>query len=130
MRYLIFCAGASLALCGCQSTGATRTLTVPVGEERKIDYYYAINPDCSSLGSATIRVIAPPANGRIAIREGTDFPNFQTNNPRSECNTRRVASTQVWYIPNPGFLGTDSASVDIISASGIDVQRAYSIIVR
>jgi hypothetical protein len=130
MRKFFLYASAALALCGCQASGSSSTLAVPVNTEREIDHFIFANPDCSSLGATTIRVIEQPANGRMEIRQGSDFPNFPTSNQRSVCNSRRVASTQVWYIPNAGFSGTDTARVDAIGPSGFSTQKPYSISVR
>jgi hypothetical protein len=130
MRKFFLYAGAALALCGCQTSGPSSTLAVPVNTEREIDHFIFANPDCSSLGPTTIRLIEQPANGRIEIRQGSDFPNFPTSNQRSACNSRRVVSTQVWYMPNASFSGTDTARVDVIGPTGFSSQKTYSISVR
>jgi hypothetical protein len=96
----------------------SHSLAGPPVVEQKIRYFHSIKPDCSSTGTVTVRVIDPPANGRIEIRQGFDFPLFGSTNPRSACRMQRVPTTQVWYVPNPGFGGADRATFEAVYPSG------------
>ena len=54
----------------------------------RLDFLYSINPDCTSIGFATIRVVEQPRHCRITVDNGTGFTNFPASNPRTECNKR------------------------------------------
>jgi hypothetical protein len=47
------------------------TRAVPIDHKLRIDFVYAINPDCSSIGLASVRVIGQPDHGNIAVENGT-----------------------------------------------------------
>jgi len=94
------------------------SLAEPPLVEQKIRDFHSIKPDCSTTGTVKVRIIDPPANGRIEIRQGLDFPLFGSTNPRSACRMQRVPTTQVWYVPNPGFGGADRATFEALYPSG------------
>ena len=96
----------------------------------KMDLYYSINPDCSSIGQAVVRIIEPPKHGKVELKETTDFPYFRESNSRSQCNTRRVPATQVIYVPSPGYQGQDSFKTDVVFASGTARTYDYKVEVR
>jgi hypothetical protein len=103
----------------------SHSLAGPPVVEQKIRYFHSIKPDCSTTGTVTVRVVNPPTNGRIDVRQNLDFPNFPRSNPRSTCNTTRVPSTEVWYVPNPGFAGADSATFEATYPSGQVLRVLY-----
>ena len=112
-----------LLLCGCvvaqpaptpaASSSAPRIRTIASGERQRIDYFYYLNPDCTSAGNATIRIITPPAHGELTTEGGVDYPNFQKENQRYQCNLRKSPVINVSYRSNPGYLGADSASIEV-----------------
>ena len=99
-------------------------------QKLRLDFLYSLNPDCTSMGFATVRVIEPPKHGRIIVENGTGFPSFPQNNPRFECNKSRSDGVTVSYEPEPGFVGSDSFDVDAIFASGSSGKRHYAIDVK
>ena len=111
-----------LLLCGCvvaqpvptpASSSAPRIRTIASGERQRIDYFYFLNPDCTSAGYATIRIITPAAHGELTTEGGVDYPNFQKENQRYQCNLRKSPVINVSYRSNPGYLGPDSASIKV-----------------
>jgi len=105
-----------------------RTLTVD--RKAQIDYVPSLNPDCSSVGYASVRVVEEPQHGTVAADHGTGFSNYLQNNPRSECNKRRTEGAVVSYAPNAGFTGTDSITVEVITPGGTSFKRHYAISVN
>ena len=103
---------------------------VAIDQRGQLDFLFTLNPDCSSIGFATVRVVDPPKNGTIAFENGTGFSTFPQNNMRVDCNKRRSEGVLVFYRPNPGYAGTDVFMVDIIYASGRSAQRRYTIEVK
>jgi hypothetical protein len=106
------------------------TRFVAADQKLRLEFVYALNPDCSSIGYATVQVLEEPKNGKVAVENGTGFTNFPQNNPRYECNKRRTDGVSILYEPNEGFTGADSVTVDIVSPYGNATKRHYSIDVR
>ena len=96
----------------------------------RLDFLYALNPDCTSLGFATVRILDQPMHGKITYENGTGFTSFPQENLRYECNKRRSDGVILTYEPESGFAGTDSINIDVIFASGISRKRHYSIEVK
>lgn len=123
---------ATAAVSGCNTTSTVSPspkVTV-AGKSLRVDYHYSINPDCSSIGQATIRILEAPKHGKVEIRETTDFPTFKESNSRFHCNTRRVPVTQIIYVPTPGYSGQDNFKADIVYASGSARIYDYKIDIR
>jgi len=106
------------------------TRAVPIDHKLRIDFIYAINPDCSSIGLASVRVIGQPDHGNIAVENGTGYSNFPPENQRYECNKRKSEGISIVYEPHPGFTGADSITLDIIFPHGLETKRHYSIEVK
>ena len=100
------------------------------GRPLKLSFFGTTNPDCSSVGRPTIRLIGAPEHGRATVTQTTDFPSFPSSNLRSVCNQRRVAGTALYYVSQRGFFGMDHVEVEIIFASGSLRQQSYTINVR
>jgi hypothetical protein len=110
--------------------GQSVTKYVVSGRPLKLDFATSINPDCSSIGRATIRVSRAPEQGRVTVTQSTDFPRFPPSNIRSQCNGRRVAVAAINYVSQRGFIGTDNVEVEIIFASGSLRHENFTINVR
>jgi hypothetical protein len=100
------------------------------GKPLKVDTQYSLNPDCTSIGTTTIRTIEPPRHGTVEVREASDFPFFKPENTRSQCNSRRVPVSQIIYTPAPGYSGPDSFRMEVIYPSGGGRDISYKIEVR
>jgi len=100
------------------------------GRAVRLDFFNTTNPDCSTVGRPTIRLIREPEHGRASVTHTADFPTFPASNIRSECNRRRVAGAAIYYVSQRGFIGTDYVLAEIIYASGTFTQWSYTINVR
>src|SRR5262245_49865344 len=100
------------------------------GQPLKLTFFNSTNPDCSSVGRPTIRIVRAPDHGRVTVVQTTGFPNFPSSNIRSECNRRRVQGATINYVSQRGFVGTDYVQAEIIFASGNFRQVSYIINVR
>jgi hypothetical protein len=103
---------------------------VAADRDLRLDFLYAINPDCTSIGFATVRILEQPKHGTITIENGTGFTNFPTTNLRAECNKRRSDGVVIVYKPDAGYTGPDSADFDAIFATGSLSKRHYTIEVK
>jgi transglutaminase-like putative cysteine protease len=106
------------------------TRVASVGQKLRLEFLYSIQPDCSSVGLATVRILEAPQHGKLTVENGQGFTNFPKENQRYECNTRKSDGVIVYYEPDAGFTGRDSVTVDVIFASGTSSKRHYSIEVK
>jgi hypothetical protein len=106
------------------------TRFVAVGQKLRVDFLYDIEADCSSKGQTTVRILAQPVHGMLAVEKGQGFTNFPKDNQRYECNTRKSDGTFVFYEPKSDYTGTDSIALYIIYPSGSAQTRRYSIEVK
>jgi hypothetical protein len=106
------------------------TRVAPTDQALQLAFLFALNPDCSSLGYATVRIIEAPKHGKLAIEQGTGFSTFLESNQRFACNKRRTDGVNVSYTPEAGYVGTDSMLLDVINADGSYNKRHYAIEVK
>jgi hypothetical protein len=99
-------------------------------QELRLDFLYSLNPDCSSIGFAKVRVIKQPDHGTVTIDNGTGFTSFARDNQRFDCNKSRSDGVVIVYQPEPGYVGSDSMVFDTIYAGGSEQKRNYKIDVK
>jgi len=104
----------------------THIATTP-GSKTKLNFYVALNADCSSIGDSTIRIVDPPSHGSVAVEQGTDYPEFASNNQRFECNKHEAPGTIVYYTSAPGYVGSDSVKIESISANGFSRTDTFEL---
>ena len=47
----------------------------------RLDFLYSLNPDCTSMGFTTVRILDQPKHGKITVENGTgiyDLPEKQS----------------------------------------------------
>jgi hypothetical protein len=106
------------------------TRVAPADQTLLLDFLYYLNPDCMSVGYATVRVIEEPKHGKLSAEQGTGFSYFQQDNVRYECNKRRTDGVHLSYIPEAGFTGPDSLMIAVIYPEGDFHKRHYAIEVK
>jgi hypothetical protein len=104
--------------------------TVASGERQRIGYFYYVNPDCSSGGYMTVRILTPPGHGEVTTDRGLDYPNYSKENQRYQCNLKQSPVSNVLYKSNSGYVGTDSFLIEAVSPLGSTITRIYQITVR
>jgi len=120
--------GLAVTITGCQPKPPA--LAVKSNTPQKLDFFYSVNEDCTSVGKTLVQVTAQPANGKVEIRYGKDYPVYREDSPRKACNKILVESTQVWYAPNPGFLGTDGMKIVASFPAGPPKEFTYQVVVK
>ena len=101
------------------------------GVMQRINFHNTVHADCTSAGYPTVRIVTPPANGRLVIEPVMDYPQFPATNQRYPCNLKSVPGTAVSYLSNPGYVGPDTATVEaLFPSAGTLWQRQYNISVR
>ncbi len=109
---------------------ADQVRTVPTGKNQRIDFFASVNPDCTSIGLPTVRLVEGPSNGVVTTDKARDFMPFPKTNVRSKCNGRRVAGLKLFYQSTTEFLGVDRVRLPVISASGGEREATYLIQVK
>lgn len=123
----------SLSLLLLLTTGAQaadEVRTVPSGKNQRIDFLASVNPDCSSPGVPTVRLLEGPGNGVLTTDKAMDFKAFPRSNLRARCNRKRVRGLKLFYQSATEFFGTDRVRLLVITASGDEREATYLIKVR
>ena len=127
-----------LTLCGCMAIQPAQTpsptskapvLSVASGERQKIDSIVALNPDCTSSGYVTVRIITPPAHGELTTERGLEYSTFLRTNERYRCNIQKAPGIDIYYKSNPGYVGADTATIEWTSPT-IPVVRSFTYTIR
>lgn len=129
MRKVVIATAMVVTLGGCQPTGPV-ALAVHNNTTQRLDYFYSANDDCTSAGQTVVQVTALPANGKAEVKFAKDYPAYPDNNPHKTCNKTQLDTTQIWYTPNAGFVGTDSLKVTATFPSGPPKDFTYPIVVK
>ena len=106
------------------------SLKVSSGVLTKLDYFYSLNPECSSLGMPEIVLTAAPQNGTFQARAGHDYPKFSTDSNYHVCNSKLVPAAQFFYQSNAGYVGQDTVSVGLTFPDGGKREMTYKITVQ
>lgn len=103
---------------------------VPKGEARAIAFYASLNPDCSVIGPVVIRVLTPPARGRLTVEAAEAFTRYGPGAPLAPCNSRKVPGTRLTYEAPEGFEGMDTFRILVINADGSGYESDVRVSVR
>jgi TonB family protein len=83
-----------------------------------------LDDDCISRGEYVVRVVESPAHGAVSTKSLTTIGNYGPRDIRHACNGRSVTVTRVFYEPEKGFSGEDSA---VIEAKGPRYTERYTV---
>ncbi len=87
-----------------------------------------VNPDCTSRGAITIRVLSGPSSGAIRIVHRADYGHFTSD--FAQCSSRKVLGESVYYTPQNGFIGTDTVQLDVFGPSGGELTMYFTVTVK
>jgi hypothetical protein len=97
------------------------------GQIQRIDYFYYVNADCSSVDYTQIKIVKPPANGEITTEQGEQPIAFGKDNARAVCNGKLTPTIFVRYQSKPGYVGDDKATIEVIGPLGGDFVIEYEL---
>jgi hypothetical protein len=103
--------------------------TVPSGANQRIEFIYALNPDCTASGDINVRVTKQPEHGKVEIASTTHFPAFSKESNRYKCNQHKVKGVLVNYKAEK-YVGEDAFDLLIIYPGGFAREVHYDIGVR
>src|SRR6516225_8946858 len=111
--------------------GATLAETVEgtaqgeTGKDIRIGVYTNIQPDCTSGPLPTIRLVAPPAHGKVTVKKA----NFDATNYK-QCLALSVPAYVAFYRSDKDFLGNDSVVLEVRYPGGKQEVQHIVITVR
>ncbi|HMJ43821.1 MAG TPA: hypothetical protein VK522_16250 [Pseudolabrys sp.] len=127
MRRLLIAA----VLCAAASTAHAQPARVALpGKPLILAGLAFTNPDCSPLGTVTIRVLEPPEHGRVSVSTAHFFPSYSASNVRAHCNLRRVQGTRAIYVAQRGYTGPDRVVLEAIAPTGGYARKLFRIEVK
>jgi hypothetical protein len=103
---------------------------VASGAKQRINFYAALNPDCSATGDINVRVTKQPEHGTVETVAATDYTHFPKENIRSKCNQHKVKGVQVNYKAAEKYSGKDEFDLLILYPKGFAWEHHYDISVR
>lgn len=101
-----------------------------IGQRLRLEFLYALNVDCSSMGAINVRIVEQPKHGTAVVQQAAGKTSFPKENPRSQCNDRDSAGMFVLYDPESDFSGADSVTIEGAFPNGAVTRRHYSITVN
>lgn len=96
----------------------------------RFDFMTILNPDCSSIGKISVRIIKKPEHGDLTFTPEEGFSDFKETNIRSHCNVNKVRGVSVYYQSADQFVGEDKATVLFLYPDASADVMDYDIIVR
>jgi hypothetical protein len=108
----------------------TYSRVIASGAKQRLDFYAAVNPDCTATGDVTVRVTKQPEHGTVETVARTDYAHWPKANIRSKCNQHRVKGTLVNYKAAEKYTGSDEFDLLVIYPRGVAREIHYDISVR
>jgi hypothetical protein len=103
---------------------------VPSGEQRMINFYTSIWPDCTSRGPVVGRITTPPQHGALDFTPVDSFPSISPMSPLAKCNEKKIPGLGISYKSEPNYTGEDGADIFLIFPDGSAAESHYTIVVR
>jgi hypothetical protein len=103
---------------------------VASGPKQRIDFYAAVNPDCTATGDLNVRVTKQPEHGTVETVAMTDYAHWPKENIRSKCNQHKVKGTLVNYKAAEKYTGSDEFDLLVLFPHGVAWEIHYDIKVR
>ncbi|AWN46094.1 hypothetical protein DK419_07040 [Methylobacterium terrae] len=100
---------------------------VKPGQTQKIGWFVSLDPTCRSVGPWAVNMIEPPGKGQVMVEQGSEYPGFSPNNPRSACNKRKVPATRILYSAPPGGPDDDQFIIEIVDPLGNAQRLRYHV---
>jgi hypothetical protein len=101
------------------TTTVERAARGPSGKAIEIGVYLNVQADCTSGMLPAIRLVAPPANGTVTLKQGkVSATNYK------QCLSLQVPGFVAFYQSRPNFVGTDLAIIEVKYPQGrTELQR-------
>ena len=101
------------------TTTVERSAKGPTAKAIQVGVYLNVQPDCTSGTLPAIRLVAPPANGTITLKQGK-----VTATNYKQCLALQVPGFIAFYQSKPDFVGVDTAIIEVKYPQGrTELQR-------
>lgn len=102
-----------------QSRTVERTVRSVPNKDTQIGVYLNVQPDCTSGPLPTIRLISPPASGKVVVKNAK----VKATNYKA-CLALEVPAYVAFYKSPPDFLGNDVLTIEVKFAGGrTEIQK-------
>jgi hypothetical protein len=101
------------------TTTVERSAKGPTAKAIQVGVYLNVQADCTSGTLPAIRLVAPPANGTITLKQGK-----VTATNYKQCLALQVPGFIAFYQSKPDFVGVDTAIIEVKYPQGrTELQR-------
>ncbi len=116
---IILAGVASPALAQEPSRTVERTVKSAPNRDTQIGVYVNVQPDCTSGPLPTIRLVSPPASGKVVVKSAkVKATNYK------DCLALEVPAYIAFYKSTAGFLGNDVLTIEVKFAGGrTEIQK-------
>ena len=102
-----------------QSRVVERTVKSVPNKDTQIGVYINVQPDCTSGPLPTIRLVSPPASGKVVVKSGK----VKATNYKA-CLALEVPGFVAFYKAPADFLGNDFLTIEVKYAGGrTEIQK-------
>lgn len=112
----------TLILSACTTTENVKTTKLTLntlnGKAVRVGSAWHINPDCTVLAVPDVKVLQPPAHGKLSIEKAATFPKSNSEIYR-KCNSHKVMGRVTYYTPDKGFTGKDRMKLRVSYINGV-----------
>ena len=116
---LVLAGLASVALAEEQSRSVERTVRSVPNKDTQIGVYLNVQPDCTSGPLPTIRLLSPPASGKVVVKSAK----VKATNYKA-CLALEVPAYVAFYKSPADFLGNDVMTIEVRYAGGrTEIQK-------
>ena len=122
--------GFALVITVARAESIDNQVTTRSGRLATLDFFYSVNPNCSSRGEPRVQVTSYPENGGFFAAVRDRHPKFPRGSNLHKCNARLVPSTELYYRSNRRYVGDDSLSVEVTYPDGDQTNVNYNITVK
>jgi len=106
-----------------------REIVTPKNTAVHLGEFFSVMPDCTIKGVDTFQVVKGPAHGKVTSVRSKVVVGFGASSPVAGCNGRQVMSTNAVYTPAPGYIGRDSAVLEVLIHTGQHLLKPVTITV-
>jgi hypothetical protein len=101
-----------------------RTAKAQAGKEARVGAYINVKPDCTSGVLPAIRLVTPPAHGKVVVKKAkANATNYK------QCLALEVPAYVAMYRSAPDFTGLDSFTLEIKYPEGKTVFQKITVTV-
>lgn len=113
----------AISVSGCVTTSAdgvrqvSHDRTATSGHRERVGRAWHINPDCSTAGAPTIRIVEPPAHGKLTLVAEREVLT-DAKGRFAKCNSLKLPVIGYYYQSIAGYSGSDRFTLRVSFGNG------------